>query len=285
MCKRGYGMYDVNRIRNYILYLKHEHSLYISLHPRLSEGIINSAKLMAFNIHDNSYCVLVKALGGGQYKCEKRQKRLLEKCKEGSFSDVCYAGVKEYVYPIRSEDEILGFVCVSAYRSSNEPCMCEWAENVGDTERERLSLAYIQLKEEMPKKEWVDTLISPLLDMLELAHSKQGKISDAERGLSYRVASYIKQKHSENITVEALAKHFKCSRSHLCHSFKKERGKSIKDYLTDVRIADAKDLLLYSSLSVTEIAFSVGFSDSNYFSSVFKARVGTSPLSFRKNKM
>jgi AraC-like DNA-binding protein len=52
--------------------------------------------------------------------------------------------------------------------------------------------------------------------------------------------------------------------------------------LTSLRIEDAKLLLLNSELTVTEIAFSVGYGDSNYFSNIFKQKVGMSPRDYRK---
>ena len=56
----------------------------------------------------------------------------------------------------------------------------------------------------------------------------------------------------------------------------------IREYITVLRIEDAKELLTRSNLTVSEIAYAVGFSDSNYFSSQFKQAVGVSPLCYKK---
>ena len=64
--------------------------------------------------------------------------------------------------------------------------------------------------------------------------------------------------------------------------FNKYYGKSIRQCLTELRIEDAKTLLENTKLSVTEISYSVGFADSNYFSNIFKKSVGLSPLAYRK---
>ena len=60
-------------------------------------------------------------------------------------------------------------------------------------------------------------------------------------------------------------------------------GKGFREYLTELRLTDAASLLRYSELSVTEIAYSVGFCESNYFSNVFKKQYGISPKDYRKN--
>ena len=81
---------------------------------------------------------------------------------------------------------------------------------------------------------------------------------------------------------EALCERFHCSRSTFSHTFKKETGRSFRQYLTELRLDYARHLLVYSSLRVGEIAFSIGFSDANYFSNIFKKHEGCSPLEYRR---
>ena len=63
--------------------------------------------------------------------------------------------------------------------------------------------------------------------------------------------------------------------------FRKLIGKSIVEYLTQVRIDHAKEKLR-KNLKVSDVAFQCGFRDSNYFSSVFKKMTGISPTAYRK---
>ena len=56
-----------------------------------------------------------------------------------------------------------------------------------------------------------------------------------------------------------------------------------KEYISDVRIKNACEMLLNSSKSVTDIAFDCGFYDSNYFGDAFKSIKGMSPNKYRKN--
>ena len=65
--------------------------------------------------------------------------------------------------------------------------------------------------------------------------------------------------------------------------FKRETGKTPTQYLTDMRIVNAKQLLADNKLfSIESIAHSCGFSDNLYFSTCFKKHVGLSPLAYRK---
>jgi two-component system response regulator YesN len=72
------------------------------------------------------------------------------------------------------------------------------------------------------------------------------------------------------------------SPSYFLHLFKQASGATFTDYLTRTRIDKAKSLLLGSNFNITEIAYKVGYSDSNYFSTVFKNSEGMTPSAYRK---
>ena len=72
--------------------------------------------------------------------------------------------------------------------------------------------------------------------------------------------------------------------SHLSRTFKKELGMTLTAYINTLRIEEAKYMLDSSNASVTEIASSVGYSDSNYFSKVFTKLEHVTPHAYRKRK-
>lgn len=272
-------MYDIDRIKNYILLLKREHKLSITLHFT-EDGFSIQNELVTFNIHDNSHCVLIKTSPEALHHCIERQCKITEKCRDGSFCGVCYAGVKEYIYPITAPDRTVGFVCVSGYRCDNaDSHLAKTAERYG-IPLHQLEQTYASLKEDMPEKEWVDALILPLCDMLELAITKTDRAR--HQTLTERTIQYLKRNRATSISLDDVCANLSCSRSLVSHSFKRQTGKSIREYLTELRVEDAKSFLSHSDLTVTEIAFSVGFSDSNYFSNVFKRQVGISPMAYRR---
>ena len=63
---------------------------------------------------------------------------------------------------------------------------------------------------------------------------------------------------------------------------KKESGSSAKQYIINRLITEAKRLLLSCELSVSEVDWKLGFSDSSYFIRLFRSETGFSPLHFRK---
>ena len=271
------------RIEKYIVYLIGECGLSVTLHPMEPEALITFSSLMRFNTHDNSYCTVVKSRSCGYEKCIKQQRRVFEKiktCREPFFG-ICPSGVGEYVYPLTAESGVIGFISVSGYRTDEGKERVPTASASLGLSEPLLARAYASLKPTVDERERVDTLVYPLCSMLELAYRKEDTREDKE-SLITRIMRYIRKNYSTDLRVDDVCRLFGCSRSYFTHSFRREAGKSFREYLTDIRLENAKRLLTLSHLNMTEIAYSVGFSDSNYFTGIFKKRNGRPPLVYRK---
>lgn len=275
-------MTDFSHIKNYILYLKKRHGLSVTLHSTHSISLLSSAELMPFNIHDNSYCTYLKTCSKAGRHCVEKQKMAQEKCSCRGYIGTCHAGVREFVYPITGANGTVGFISVSGYRSEQAEQYISAVSRKYELDIEKLRETYACLKKTMPDKQTIDVLLCPLCDMLELALLKQQNSLISELPFAEKVASYIRKYHTQPISSADICRHFCCSRSHLSLLFNRHMGKSIREYINELRMTDAEFLLLNSDLTVSEIAFSVGFSDSNYFSLLFKKHTGVSPTKYKK---
>lgn len=94
--------------------------------------------------------------------------------------------------------------------------------------------------------------------------------------------SYIEEHYRQDIDLDKLSKIAHMSRRNFTRTFREAMGMSAVDHLIHLRIARASDLLRSDDITVTEVAFNVGFSDSNYFTRQFKKIIGLSPSEFRK---
>lgn len=74
------------------------------------------------------------------------------------------------------------------------------------------------------------------------------------------------------------------SRAWLTRRFKEEMGQSLGEYLAYLRLQEAKRLLRYTNMGLSEIAGTLGFSSQAYFQSFFKKAAGLTPLEFRRAK-
>ena len=95
-----------------------------------------------------------------------------------------------------------------------------------------------------------------------------------------RIIPYIYEHHEEKITLEDLAEALGYSTYYLSSQFKKQTGQSIGNYMTDLRIEKAKEMLTYSNISLTDLSAKLHFSTPSYFSSVFKKHTGLTPSAY-----
>ncbi len=86
------------------------------------------------------------------------------------------------------------------------------------------------------------------------------------------------------VTLEQLASLASLSLSSFKREFKKHFKETPAKYIRNRRLQKAKDLLVHSSLSISEISFQVGYEDSSYFSRLFSSSFMLSPSEFRKSK-
>lgn len=93
---------------------------------------------------------------------------------------------------------------------------------------------------------------------------------------------YICDHFSEELTLEAVSARAGLNPAYFSTVFKAETGLTFTKYLTDIRIEKAKELLLNPELSVSEVAWSVGYKDDKYFMRVFKKTAGLTAAKYRK---
>jgi two-component system response regulator YesN len=122
---------------------------------------------------------------------------------------------------------------------------------------------------------WISTALN---EFIELVYSSQ----DARKVTQIRPAiNYIDANYNKPITLADVARASHLSVSRLAHLFKEQMGVTIIEYLTNVRIERAKQLLLATDQNCTEVCFEVGYNNQSYFTRTFKGLVGMTPRQFR----
>lgn len=105
---------------------------------------------------------------------------------------------------------------------------------------------------------------------------------DPQDELYFAAVKYLEERYAEKISLQALSHKLGYSVSYVCRIFKKKSGKTVFAFLDWLRLKKAAELLRTTRLSVTDIAYCTGFSDSNYFTNAFRKREGCSPSVYRK---
>ncbi|MDR1636781.1 MAG: AraC family transcriptional regulator [Treponema sp.] len=96
-----------------------------------------------------------------------------------------------------------------------------------------------------------------------------------------KIHRYISTNIYEKLTVNHIAQKLHLSRSHLSHVYKHETGETITDGIRHRKILEAKRLIQYSSLSLTDIGSKLGFCSQSHFIDVFRKESGMTPCQYR----
>ncbi|MGG7144203.1 helix-turn-helix domain-containing protein [Clostridium nigeriense] len=96
-----------------------------------------------------------------------------------------------------------------------------------------------------------------------------------------KIKNYIDSHYSQNITLDYLSDLSYMNKFHLVHTFTKHIGISPINYVINKRIQEAKNLLATTNYSIRDISSIVGFSNSSYFSQMFKRVSGITPKNYR----
>lgn len=248
--------------------------------------------LTPYNINSNPYCLLVKSSQEAWNHCIERQGKVIKACEGGSFCGICYAGMGEFVYPIRGKDgSALAFISVSGYRIQEEQAsqrVAYIARKYHLNEQELRKTFRKSLKEIPEKTEMLDAKLMPLCRMFELLNLILGDlcVNDVESTTRSSILShavvYLRRNYARPIRVEDVADACHCSCSTLSHMFKKELGVSIREYVRDLRMADARRMLKNTDMPINSISDMLGYGNPNYFCNVFTIQNNCSPTEFRQ---
>jgi two-component system response regulator YesN len=95
------------------------------------------------------------------------------------------------------------------------------------------------------------------------------------------ILTYINMNIEKDLTINSVCSKFYINESYFCKLFKSKTGLSFNNYLTELKIKKAKDLLRYDNLRIYEVAKLVGFNDYKYFLKVFKKTTRETPFQFK----
>ena len=198
----------------------------------------------------------------------------------------CHAGNTELILPILYEETVIAYLQIGQFHDARGEYSS--AEKVRQTARD------YQMDEDTLLELYreVSTVSAHRLEALQnilriLVRSfwADGLIHYNRSMLSVKIESYITEHLTEKIYISDICRRFLLSQNALYQLFRDEFHTTVGDFITEKRLALAKDLLLNrQALNVTQIATLCGFSDHNYFIRAFKKELGQTPLQYRKKR-
>lgn len=103
-------------------------------------------------------------------------------------------------------------------------------------------------------------------------------------GVIEKARQVMTRDYMKKLSLDSVAEQVGMSPSYFSAVFKRETGRTFVEYLTEIRMRRAKELLKGSAMRTSEVGFEVGYKEPHYFSAVFKKTVGCSPKSYRNRQ-
>lgn len=294
-------MREYKGLTDYLSHIVHTYGLELCIKDfagflYLDQGLMEA--LQPYMIHKSPFCMLVKSDRKLWDRCLGMMKGIFIKSRKlkKPFYGMCYCGVGEYIVPILCRQQVIGVICVGGFRSGS----AVYQYRIGKVSREHgmdygmmMEKFLISTKSTIPDPDFIwnalgivseylgNTYANLIATHTDIELKDAGHLSNENDILSH-LLEYIRQNYLEGVSVKDAAVFCHCSESYINHLFKKRMRVNIKAYTNKLRIEQAKEYLLKTNESIAQIAGQSGFSDPNYFSSVFTGINGITPTEFRK---
>ena len=164
-----------------------------------------------------------------------------------------------------------------------------------ESERKFLEVLFLQIVAEKKNQQIFHEIITQNIVFL-LLHLVARNI---QQGIAYsfkqnnpknkvhEITAFVQQNiyNKELIKMENVAKRFNKTADHISRYFKKQTGITLKDYITQYKLNLIKTRLIYSDLSISEIANEMNFTDESHLNKVFKRVFGKTTTQFKKEEI
>ncbi|MDF2921179.1 MAG: AraC family transcriptional regulator [Paenibacillaceae bacterium] len=154
-----------------------------------------------------------------------------------------------------------------------------YSEELRDMELEFLN--YSEIKERFEHFESLCSFLHEVLASIRQGNSRSLQEGDILSCFNKMIA-YIDAHFEQKLYLKDLSAQFFINQVYCCQLFKKNLGKTFSEYVSELRINKARELLKQTDLSIEEIAIKAGYVDYYYFNKVFKKHCGMTPAKFRK---
>jgi transcriptional regulator GlxA family with amidase domain len=125
-------------------------------------------------------------------------------------------------------------------------------------------------------------LYSLIIEMNRMYSNVTNKYDQINCSPINKALKFIDENYWDKITMDELCEIANLSESQLCRLFQKHLNMRPMEYVFQIRVKSAKELLIQTDLSILEISQKVGYENPTYFSMLFRKNVGISPSEFRK---
>ncbi len=234
----------------------------------------------------NTLCRLVK--DHTEERCIESDHNALMHCKCDECTDrhyLCHFGMKEMAFKMANHNETYGYIMVGPFKDSQN--QADVLQNIEkfcaeyNIDKQLMLDAYNSMPSFSQEKfEGIKVIIHTMFDYAVNKNIITMKHTLFETVITAHVDAHL----SDDLSLDALCRHFYLSPKQLHSIIKKATGLPPKQYIIQQRISEAKRLITTTDMSMQSIAEAVGIPDYSYFIKVFKSATGNTPTSYRKHQ-
>lgn len=220
-------------------------------------------------------------------KCRQCDKEAFMKClhQKNPFTYTCHAGLTESVIPVIHDNHALCYIMFGQVvprdsAAEQRARITDYFQSYGFN-RDELITNVSKIK---TRSQEDINACSTIAASLVLFFINNQMIKPDKAHFIETLDAYIDAHIAEQIHISDLCELFFVSRSSLYNLAKPYLSCSLNDYILQKRIRFAQNLLLQSNISIADVAVATGFTDTNYFSRVFKQIVGNTPKKYRTDQ-
>lgn len=256
----------------------------LSLRPLETWQPVHSGKA-----RQNPFCALMAKSSPTCAACLQMQDKLGECAGTEPKTMKCFAGLCDTAVPLRVGENLIGFLHTGQVllqrptrrqfaRTTRQ--LLEWGVRV---DLKQLEDAYFHTRV-LPARQYQSMirLLNIFAQHLSLiCHQVAVRKQHDEPPAITRARQFIREHQAEKLSLAAVARAANMSAFYFCKMFKKATGLNFTDYVSRVRVEQAKNLLLNPHARISEVAYAVGFQSLTHFNRVFRKLAGQSPTAYR----
>lgn len=175
-------------------------------------------------------------------------------------------------------DAVNPLLCENSFVITLSESNLEWLSSIHQKMFEERNSSYYSLSRNI-----MNLLVNLFLIYISRYRGNTEYTPTADKSFVEKALKYIFLHYREDITISTIAQAVYVSEEHLCREFKKEIGINPKQYITNLRLEYAKNMMLSSTLTLSDIALKSGFHNPTSFSRAFHKHYGIHPNKFRKS--
>ena len=238
---------------------------------------------------ENPFCAIMVEKSRTCAACLQMQEKLALSARDSPCTMTCAYGLCETAVPVKLGAQTIGFLQTGQVMrqkptaASFDRAVAKAAELGVDIDNARVKEAFFATPVVSQKKlDSVASLLSIFADHLSMKSNQIAvQTANAEPPVITKAKQFIRDHHTEDISLGQVAAAVHTSIFYFCKLFRKVTGTTFTEFVSRTRLEKAKNLLLNPNLRISEIAYEVGFQSLTHFNRVFKKVVGESPTEYR----